>query len=307
MNATPNASAPVPLVKKDKGEPLKPATPSSHPEAANSSATLKLLASAFGSRPALLAAFVVLALAFVGLSAYLSWGMAVRAIWDWANINPWRWTIAWLALFPAAGIPLYAAMGAWSIFAPALQSASELKTKQALDEVAQYEKHIRGSTDPVDFAAYGRKALRVYYHMGQSQVRVSFYIGVVAMVFGFMFLLAGLLLQVLDLSKFPYLRANTSVEVITLGGGLIIEFIAATFLWTYRTAILQLTLYYKRQMLVHSALIGAAMSSQMLDQRPAALIKIIDMLVTPHWEDTAKTALPSFKSPSPAASAAPAA
>ena len=216
-----------------------------------------------------LSVLVVAALLVLAFSVYVAWWLAIPRIVTWSNEPPWHWVIGWFALVFAASAPVYAAVGAWAIVAPALQAAGERKEREALGELDRLEVKIRGSVEPVDYAVYGRKALNAYYLMGQNQARLSFYIGVAAMIFGFIFLLAGLLVQVLDVAKLPFLRQNSSAEIVTVGGGLIIEFIAATFLWIYRAAIVQLTVYYKRQMLIHSALIAVALAPRwMINARP---------------------------------------
>jgi len=263
---------------------------------------LKLILNAFGPNSVLLRLLPILALLLIVVTAYLSWRYGVTATVKWANEAPWRWVFAWFGVLIAAFAPMYVAMGAWAIIAPALQAAAESKQREVLGELDRLEKKIRGSTEPVDYAVYGRKALNAYYIMGQNQARLSFYIGVAAMIFGFISLLAGLLVQVIDVSKLSFLRSNPSVEIVTVGGGLIIEFIAGTFLWIYRAAIVQLTVYYKRQMLVHSSLIAVAVSNKMGDQRQAALLKIIDTMITPYWEDTTAKLLAPRAAKSPKAS-----
>lgn len=255
-----------------------------------------LILKAFGSRTVVLQILSILALLAIVVVAYYSWRYGLMAIVGWANKSQWRWTFAWIGVVFAAFAPMYVAMGAWAIIAPALRAAAESKEREVLGELDRLENQIRGSTEPVDYAIYGRKALNAYYLMGQNQARLSFYIGVAAMIFGFVFLLAGLLVQVVDVSKVSFLRDDPSVEIVAVGGGLIIEFVAATFLWIYRAAIVQLTVYYKRQMLVHSSLIAVAVSNKMDDQRQAALMKIIDTMITPYWEDTtAKLPAPRVK------------
>jgi hypothetical protein len=248
-----------------------------------------MIGRAFGPSRLGVPVLILLALTLLVVTVYLAWWKFLPWTVAYANEVPWRWAFAWFLVMLAAFAPMYVAIGAWAIIAPALQAAGERREKEALGELDRLEARIRGSDDPVDYAVYGRKALNAYYLMGQNQARLSFYIGVAAMLFGFMFLLSGLLVQVLDVTKLPYLRQDSSAEIVTVGGGLIIEFIAATFLWIYRAAIVQLTVYYKRQMLVHSALIAVAVSVKMGDQRQAALLKIIDTMVTPYWEDTAAT------------------
>jgi hypothetical protein len=245
-----------------------------------------LIGKAFGPGRFGLPVLLLAALLLLVVSGYLSWWLAIPRLTAWANQAPWRWIIGWFPVLFAAFIPIYVAIGAWAIIAPALQAAGERKEKEALGELDRLENKIRGSVEPVDYAVYGRKALNAYYLMGQNQARLSFYVGVAAMIFGFVFLLAGLFVQIIDVGQVPYLRKDSNVEVVTVGGGLIIEFIAATFLWIYRAAIVQLTVYYKRQMLVHSALIAVAVSAKMTDQSQVALLRIIDTMITPYWEDS---------------------
>jgi hypothetical protein len=239
---------------------------------------------------------ILVALSLVVVGAYFSWWRVIPAIVHWSNNPPWLWVVGWMGVFIAAWAPVFIGMGVWPIVASGLQTAAaRAPLGKALGDLESFEASLRGSVDPVDYAIYGRKALKAYYLQGLSQARLSFYIGVVAMLFGFAFLLGGLLVQVLDVSSVPYLRkdSNPSLNLVTVGGGLIIEFVAATFLWVYRAAIVQLTIYYKRQLLVHSALIAVAVSQSMGGQREAALLKIIDTMITPHWDDTTATlALP---------------
>ena len=186
--------------------------------------------------------FLVLSLIFLGAATYFSWRYFLLGAIAWSNEVAWRWIIGWFLVLFAACIPIYIFIGIGSVIIPAINAAGKLKEEQVLDELDTIEKNIRGSDEPVDFARYSRKALDAYYHMGQNQVRISFYIGVAAMIFGFLFLLGGLLIQVLDTTKITAvpLKPNVNVNVISVGGGIIIEFIAATFLWIYRAAIVQL-------------------------------------------------------------------
>lgn len=229
---------------------------------------------------------IVVSLLLLVVVAYFSWVKAVPGIIEWANETPLRWTFSWMGVLFAAFAPLYFVLGVGSILVPAIQAVGTQAEQQAFDELDKFEDKVRGSADPVDYAQYGRKALKAYYLMGQNQVRLSFYIGVAAMIFGFAFLLAGLIAQTLDVSNLKYLRKDLNVSLLTVGGGLIIEFIAATFLWIYRAAIVQLNVYYRNQILVHSALISVAVSAQMGRQREAALRNIIETMLTPKWEGT---------------------
>jgi hypothetical protein len=160
---------------------------------------------------------VLILLVLLVFSAYLSWVKALPAIVTWANTNLWRWGIAWFGVMFAAFAPVWAAMAAWPVIAPALEAAGERREKEALGDLDRFEVMLRGSTEPVDYAIYGRKALNAYYLMGQNQARLSFYVGVAAMILGFLFLLAGLLVQVLNVTKLPWLRQTQGAEIVTVG------------------------------------------------------------------------------------------
>ncbi len=228
---------------------------------------------------------VMLFLAVFVAGTYFAWWRILPMVVEWSNISSWRWAIGWLGVFFTVFAPVYIIMFLGPIVTAALSADDERGEERALDELDCLEQEIRGSGEPVDFARYSRKALKAYYHMGQSQVRVSFYIGVGAMIFGFLFLLSGLLIQVLDLSALPYIRANPVVDNVALGGGLIIEFIAATFLWIYRASIVQLNRYYRRQMLVHSSLLSVAIADKLKGgERGAAMASIIKTLIAPDVE-----------------------
>jgi len=282
---------------------MSPTEPSTAPPAAPKPELLQVLALWLVKVPFGDPSLVILSLVAVLASAYLGWWLGIPEVVAWANQVPWRWVVAWFALVLLACAPLYMGMGLGPLLMAALTAAGTKAEKRELDELDTLEQEIRGSTDPVDYARYSRKALRAYYLMGQNQVSLSFYVGVAAMVFGFVFLVAGLLVQSLDASILPYFRRDLNVSVIAVGGGLIIEFIAATFLWIYRATIVQLNLYYRRQMLVHSALLSVAVAQKMGQNVDAALREIITTLVS-SGPDAPPPELPKPKPPKGAKPAA---
>jgi len=229
--------------------------------------------------------FVLLVSVVFIASAYVCWWLLFGQLTGWANEDgkAWRWLLAWFPMIFLGIGPFYVLMGAWPILISAINSNGDIAVKRELDELDTVESEIRGSDDPVDYARYSRKALRAYYLMGQNQVRLSFYVGVAAMIFGFIFLVSGLVLQAIDTSQIKYLRDTQEVSIIVVGGGVVIEFIAATFLWIYRTAIVQLNLYYRRQTLVHSALISVAVAKNLEgDDYQSALKEVISTVIAPN-------------------------
>ncbi len=240
--------------------------------------------------------FIILAAAAFVAVAYACWWLLLGKVVDWANEEGevWRWMLAWIPVLLLAYLPFIVVAVAGPISLEAMNATGERAEKRELDELDMVEAEIRGSGDPVDYARYSRKALRAYYLMGQNQVKLSFYVGVAAMVFGFVFLVAGLILQALDTTNIPYLRKDQDMTLITVGGGVIIEFIAATFLWIYKTAIVQLNHYYRRQTIMHSALLSVAVAKNLQgDDRSSALKDIISIVVTPS-EEKKLPELPKF-------------
>jgi hypothetical protein len=223
----------------------------------------------------------IAAAAIVVGAAWVGWWFAIARLVEAALANPWLWLVNWFPILLAALLPIWAVMLVGPVLVAALQETDRQEERQQLSELDAWEVAIRSSDDPVDYAAYSRKALRAYYLMGQNQVNLSFYIGVAAMVFGFLFLVAGLCVQMLDPSKLPWLRQDVDVTFIAVGGGLIIEFVAATFIWVYRTAIVQLNVYYRRQALVHSALLAMAVAGKAGGDVQASVRRIVETLLTP--------------------------
>lgn len=217
--------------------------------------------------------------ALVG-AAWFGWWVAIGWLIAAANANPWLWLVNWFPVLLAAMLPLWTLMTIGPVLVAALQETDRQEEQQQLSELDAWEVAIRGSTDPVDYAAYSRRALRAYYLMGQNQVGLSFYIGVAAMVFGFLFLLAGLAVQMLDPARIPWLRQDVDVTFLAIGGGLIIEFVAATFILVYRTAIVQLNVYYRRQALVHSALLAMAVAGRVGGDAQSTVARIVETLLT---------------------------
>ncbi|MEE4300912.1 MAG: hypothetical protein V2J24_15845 [Pseudomonadales bacterium] len=215
------------------------------------------------------------------LAGWLAWGVAIGELIEAARANPWWWLTHWFLLLLAGMAPIWAFMITGPVLLAALRETDRQEEAQQLSDVDAWELEIRGSTDPVDYAAYSRKVLRAYYLMGQNQVSTTFYIGVGAMVFGFLFLLAGLCVQMLDRSFFPWVREDLDVTAIAIGGGLIIEFVAGIFIYIYRTTITQLNVYYRRQALVHSALLAMSVAGRTGADVDGAVQSIIETLLVP--------------------------
>lgn len=246
---------------------------------------------------------LLLALAAFGLGTYALWWEAIGGIVNWSNADgasKWRWVLGGPGVFFAAVGPAYLLIGVTWVAVRVLDVAGEKAEAEARSELDKLEEKIRGSDEPVDYASYSRKAMDAYHHMGQNQVRLSFYVGVSAMVFGFLFLLGGLLVQVLDTTKLGFLRSNPDVDFVVVAGGIIIEFIAATFLWIYSAAIVQHNRYYRRQMMIHSGLLGVAIAQKMDKDVDTVLNKIIETMITPDQEGS----LPALWKRGPAKSGA---
>jgi hypothetical protein len=73
--------------------------------------------------------------------------------------------------------------------------------------------------------------------------------------------------------------AAISPNNLVLITGVVIEFIAAAFLWVYRFSIQQQTYYYRRQLRLHNALLAQRLSETMTTSKDEAVKMIVQQLL----------------------------
>lgn len=238
---------------------------------------------------------LLFALAIVGL---LGWGVwqVIPGLYSWGYSEfSWRSLIAWLPLFylvalPLAGLALLPmVMEFWGEY-----GAAQEQVESAREAQERIEQQL-SEDDPqklVLIVAYSRQMLSEYYGIAMSQAQRSFRYCLIAMWIGFVVLLAGALDNFLPLRpliieyfEITYPASPQSMEPafspndLVLITGIVIEFIAAAFLWVYRFSIRQQTYYYRRQLSLHNALLAQRLGEFMTGSKDAAIEIIVKRLL----------------------------
>jgi hypothetical protein len=233
---------------------------------------------------------------------------AMAAVWVYVIPTVWPWSVAplaqgpsweWIKLVPGLfGLLFLFAISIWLPGGPMVLLAhvlrvfaeeSEEQLARQVDELgeglAQAESELE-KVDPaglVPIVRYSRAQLEAYYKIGLTQTQRSFRYSVIAMWLGFIVILAGLAYQVLPLERlFPAAGpARIDITLAAIGGSVVIELIAALFLWVYRSAVTQLTYFYNRQLHIHNVLLCFRMAAAM--KEPDDTVRaIIERVLEPH-------------------------
>src|SRR3546814_16043954 len=110
---------------------------------------------------------------------------------------------------------------------------------------------------------------------------------------GFLFLIAGVLDNFVPLTEilFPGSSGTTvdgiagqghvssDPDTLVLITGVVIEFIAAAFLWVYRFSIQQQTYYYRRQIRLHNALLAHRLTGEMQQAKAESVKMTVERLL----------------------------
>jgi hypothetical protein len=188
----------------------------------------------------------------------------------------------WLGALNAAGMALVvlASLAVVGIAFPpvtkvlqsyAADSARELNTRVAQARSAQDEVEDKlheierdDQSGLIQLVKYSRLQLEQYYVIGLHQTTQTFWFSITAMFLGFAVIMASVLPIVIP-SMFTSreIALSPSVNIVVAVSGLIIEVIAALFLWMYRSSMAQLTYFYNRQMYLHNVLVCVRIASGM--------------------------------------------
>ncbi|PZU09617.1 MAG: hypothetical protein DI605_08040 [Sphingomonas sp.] len=213
----------------------------------------------------LLAWILVVALVIVG-------GWLDLVIWRWSIKAPWRFLFSWVGLvlvyYPAIGIALGATnLTGVAVDATFVDDATDLtKVRQRVRQTEQEAINKLASSDQAELLPllrYSRAQLDEYYAIGLKQTRRSYLSAVVAMWLGFALLFAGVLLYIAPVEQLGLKRPPADFRAVILSSAAIVEFIAALFLWVYRSTTGQLTFYYRLQMQSHTAILAFRMAGTM--------------------------------------------
>src|SRR3546814_10095571 len=75
------------------------------------------------------------------------------------------------------------------------------------------------------------------------------------------------------------LHVSSDPDTLVLITGVVIEFIAAAFLWVYRFSIQQQTYYYRRQIRLHNALLAHRLTGDMTQAKDESVKMIVERLL----------------------------
>lgn len=225
-----------------------------------------------GQRSVMLAiGLILIGALIVVLGIYMGWVVWLPALWSWGGdslLN--RAASIFGALFLLA-LPLYGFM--------AFNEAGRMMSGVRFDEAKAARKDLQSIEDETIRALqgtdiqtllmllrYSRAQLDAYYAMGLQQTQGSYRNAIIAMWLGFAILLVGIFAYTVPVNV-PWLREPSgNFALIVLASAVIIEVVAALFLWTYRSTIGQLTFYYQLQMRNHAAIQSFAIANTM--QKP---------------------------------------
>ena len=223
---------------------------------------------------------LLIMLLIMGALVWLCWVLAIPALITWGFTElSWRaffagFAILYLAIIPLAPLAwLPDLISFWSEYAKERDALDRQVTK-ARDAQRQIEKHLL-KDDPfqlVRLLTYSRQILSEYYAIGTSQAHRSFFYSLVAMWLGFAVLIGGVIGHFFGVITAP------ASEIVLLTG-VVIEFIAAIFLWLYRYAIRQLTYFYSRQLKLHNTLLAYRLACDAGDKKAETIKLIVELLL----------------------------
>jgi len=246
---------------------------------------------ASGPWPAVLASVFVVLLVAVGL-AWICWVLWMPSLWHWSfDSFSWRTLVGGIGVFYLAITPAFSA----ALFNGLLEFWQEFgslneQVRSARKAQQEIEKRLLEDDEQnlVMIVGYSRQMLSEYYGIAMSQAQRSFRYCLIAMWLGFFVLLAGVLDSLFGLSQLlntatsetPLAQSDgVDPNTVVLLTGVVLEFIAAAFLWVYRFSIQQQTYYYQRQLKLHNVLLAHRISSAMGDGKDESVKLVIEKLL----------------------------
>jgi len=130
--------------------------------------------------------------------------------------------------------------------------------------------------------------LTEYYTLSKNQARGSFLISVAALIFGFATLISGIWLLYLPISEASGVRAVAAVSAI---GGLVSQFIGASYFYLYNKTIAQLTYFYDRLVRLQDTMLAVTLCDSITNLEKQADLRevLILALMDGRQEGTRKT------------------
>jgi hypothetical protein len=227
-------------------------------------------------------------------SVYYFWFVLVPDLWSWMLDGWWHFIPAFFGFVLLFCIPLWVGMAGYGVTGILLDVYLEIEesgvkeirnTARIAEEEAlsHFSIEDKDTADLIRLLKNSRTDLEAYHKIGLNQSRRSFRNSVLAMWLGFLLLLAGIVLYVAPVEQLGIGIPDTSgYNFLIIGGAAIIEFVAALFLWVYRSTSNQLQIFYDREMHKHSIVLCYKIASTIKEPDDAKR-SIIDKVLERKW------------------------
>lgn len=221
-----------------------------------------------------------------GLFGYFCWFDWLPNLWEW-GFSP----LSFKAILAVLGaiyliiipfLPLYYFFSKGDIFEIFTEEAEKRHAEEQNklnDEEELFDELIKEDSEKlVRLTTFSRIELNRYYETNLSQTKRSYRSCMAAMWIGFSIISFGIILFL----KPSLLTEKGAVEmnftILTIGSGVVIEIIAALFLWIYKSSLEQSTYFYNRQIFIHNTLLAFRIANTMKEPDQSKNIIIEKML-----------------------------
>lgn len=289
-----NVQPQVSLQNAEPGEGLRPLPPEDMRQPAKRHLLDQIRAILLASRVLrTIALFVCAGLVAVSLVfAWYAWFKLLPELWNWSFAQFSVKSVAGaVGVFFLALLPLYppfAAILATGYVVGIYGDEAAEKLKRTLEQgsaqqaSAEDELAKEDKTGLVPLLRYSRVQLEAYYEIGLTQTQRSFRYSIIAMWIGFVVIISGIVIRVVDLNGVGIRPLDTDVSTMIVVSGVVIEVISALFLWVYRSSIRQLTYFYNRQLYNHSVLMSQRIAATMTSADEVKKM-IVEKLLDRSW------------------------
>jgi hypothetical protein len=222
-------------------------------------------------------------------AGYFCWIVLIPELWVWTFEGWWHFIPASFGFIMLLCIPIWLTMIGTEMMNILFDASIELENREVDDvrkvartsEKEAIERFKNTDTgDLLELLKNSRTDLEAYYTIGLNQSRKSFRNSVLAMWLGFLLLLSGIIMYVAPVEQLGIRIPDTAnFNFLIIGGAAIIEFIAALFLWVYRSTSAQLNNFYDREMHTHSVVMCFKIASTITDpdeSKKAIIEKVLD-------------------------------
>ena len=237
---------------------------------------------------------VILAFLLIIPAIYYFWFIQVPALWGWMLEGWWHFLPAFFGFIFLFCIPIWIGMAAYGITSnlmdvyiekeeSGVQEIREHARKTEEEALSHFNIEDKETADLIVLLKNSRTDLEAYYKIALNQSRRSFRNSVLAMWLGFLLLLAGIAMYVAPVHQVGINIPDTSnFNFLIIGGAAIIEFVAALFLWVYRSTSNQLQIFYDREMHNHSVVMCYKIASTIKESDDAKR-SIVDKVLDRKW------------------------